>query len=286
MPDLAVWPTDGAGPGGDGSVSSEARWRKMGRLWVPSGVDYSPLGIGGGSGALAPTLAAGPTINVAVGGCWLDGHYAELTAPASVPATANGLLVVRFTPADNHAELLYRDAVTVPTQTVSSWELPIASMTAGAISDARRFVQFGGNQLVPTCILRTTGAITHPQGTLTIPYGAGTETVDTHNMHDTVTNNSYIVAPVRGIYHAQAYATWSATDNGNYRICGIVNTAGAYMAQAQGTLWGGGSLVASVHVFMAAGDYLRHNVVRDGTAAMSVAGAQFSMTLVAPAPPP
>jgi len=281
LPDLTVFPTDGA----DGAVSSEARWRKMGRLWVPSGVDYSPLGIGGGGGALAPTLAAGPTINVAIGGCWLDGHYAELTAPASVPVTSNGLLVVRFTPADNHAELLWRDAASSPTQTLPTWELVIASMAAGVMTDARRFVQFGGTQVVPTCILKTTAAITHPQGTLTIPYGAGTEIVDPSGMHDTVTNSGNIVAPVKGIYQSQVSAGWSGTDNGNYRITGIVNTAGAYVAQSQGVVYGGGSLVCYAHVLLNAGDYLRHNVVRDGTAAMTVlAGAQFSMALVAPAP--
>jgi len=104
VPDLAVWPTDGA----DGSVSSEARWRKMARLWAGNGIAENQ------GGELAPTLAAGPTINVAIGAAWLDGHYAELAAPASVPASANGLLVVRFTPADNHAELVYRDGVTLP----------------------------------------------------------------------------------------------------------------------------------------------------------------------------
>ncbi len=129
MADLAVWPTDGAGPGGDGSVSSEARWRKMARLWVPSGVR--------GAGDLVPTLVAGPTINVTVGQCWLDGHYAELLTPASVAATANGLLCVRFTGADNHAELLYRDAATLLTQTDPTWELPIAQMVAGALRDIR-----------------------------------------------------------------------------------------------------------------------------------------------------
>jgi hypothetical protein len=139
MADLAVWPTDGAGPGGDGSVSSEARWRKMGRMWAPSGVDPSLLGVGGGAAALAPTLVAGPAIQVAAGSCWLDGHYAELTAGATIPASANGLLVVRFTPADNHAELLYRDAAVAPTQTAATWELVIAQMTAGVIADRRLF---------------------------------------------------------------------------------------------------------------------------------------------------
>jgi len=137
VPDLTVWPTDGA----DGSVSSEARWRKMARIWVPSVVDGSLLGL---AGQLVPTLAAGPTINVTAGACWLDGHYAELATPASIPATANGLLVVRFTPADNHAELLYRDAATTCTMTLATWELPIARMLAGALQDIRWFANTSG----------------------------------------------------------------------------------------------------------------------------------------------
>jgi hypothetical protein len=115
----------------------------MARPWVPSGVDSSLLGLGAGNG-LAPTLAAGPTINVTAGGCWLDGHYAELATPASIPATANGLLVVRFTPADNHAELLYRDAAVTCTQTLATWELPVAQMVAGAMNDIRWFANTSG----------------------------------------------------------------------------------------------------------------------------------------------
>jgi hypothetical protein len=123
MPDLAVWPTDGA----DGSVASEARWRKMARYWVPSGV----------TSGLTPALIAGPSITVQIGAAWLDGHYAELTAPATVPVSANGLLVLRFTPADNRCELLYRDGASTPTQTDPTWELPLAKMTAGAMTDLR-----------------------------------------------------------------------------------------------------------------------------------------------------
>jgi len=112
----------------------------MARAWMPSGVDTSLLGLG----QLVPTLVAGPTINVTAGACWLDGHYAELATPASVPATANGLLVVRFTPADNHAELLYRDAAVTCTQTLATWELPIAQMAAGALKDIRWFANNSG----------------------------------------------------------------------------------------------------------------------------------------------
>lgn len=135
MPDLTVWPTDGA----DGSVSSEARWRKMARLWVPSGV----------ANGLVPTLAAGPTINVTAGAAWLDGHFAELTAPASMAASANGLLVARLTVGDNRCELVYRDGSGLsPTQTDPTWELPIASMGAGAMFDLRAYASASGVPVV------------------------------------------------------------------------------------------------------------------------------------------
>ena len=123
---LTGWPTDGA----EGSVSSEARWRKMARVWAPSGV------VAGFAGELAPTLGSG-VINVAAGAAWVDGHYCELVGPASETNSANGLLVVRFTPADNLFELVYRNGITTPTQTDATWELPIAQMIAGAISDRR-----------------------------------------------------------------------------------------------------------------------------------------------------
>lgn len=137
MPDLDVWPTDGSG----GAVSTELRWRKMARLWVPSGVTAA-------GGGLAPTIAAGPAINVAIGSAWVDGHFAELTAPASIPVTANGLLVLRLTPADNRCELLYRDGASAPTQTDPTWELALAKMTAGAMTDIRPGAVMSGAQVV------------------------------------------------------------------------------------------------------------------------------------------
>jgi len=55
-----------------------------------------------------------------------------------VPVTAGpGILVVRFTPADNHAELVYRDGVQVPVQTDPTYEFPVALMSAGAMFDRR-----------------------------------------------------------------------------------------------------------------------------------------------------
>ena len=165
MADLAVWPTDGAGPGGDGSVSSEARWRKMARSWANTGVDGALLALGGGPGSLQPTLVAGPACQVAVGSCWIDGHYCELTAPATIPIATAGIVVVRFTPADNHAELLYRDGVTVPTQTVASYELVIAQISAGAVID-KRIMAVGGEAAVASTADITISAINPTYGAI------------------------------------------------------------------------------------------------------------------------
>lgn len=279
MPDLTVWPTDGA----DGAVSSEARWRKMGRLWVPSGVDMSPLGIGGGSGALAPTLAAGPTINVAIGGCWLDGHYAELTTPASVPATATGLLVVRFTPADNHAELLYRDAATVPTQTLATWELPIAKMTAGTMSDLRRSVALGGSFQPPACILQNTTYVP-VQGTTTVPYP--TEVLDTDGMHDTVTNNDRITFRTPGIYLLTSYAQWNpAVTTGNYRYHAIrANGSITLAADRKSSAAGisGGEGVAALTWLFAANEYVQHVVVQDSGGNLALQMAKLTAAFLGP----
>lgn len=130
---MNVWPTDAA----DGSVATEARWRKMGRLWAPSGV---AAGVGL---EMAQTLAF-PNLTVRSGACWVDGHFCELTGDQVLAVTANGLVVVRFDPAANTAELLYRDGVTVPAQSpTGTWELPIAQITGSALID-RRWLLIGG----------------------------------------------------------------------------------------------------------------------------------------------
>ncbi len=103
---MNVWPTDA----GDGSVANEARWRKMARHWTASGV---LAGVGSG---MQPSLAF-PNLTVKAGAAWVDGHYAELLGDQVLAVTANGIVVVRFDPAANTAELLYRDGITTPTQT-------------------------------------------------------------------------------------------------------------------------------------------------------------------------
>lgn len=128
---MNVWPTDAA----DGAVTSEARWRKMGRLWAPTGAAAAAAG-----SALQPTLAF-PNLTVKAGACWVDGHYCELLADQVLAVTANGLAVVRFDPAANTAELLYRDAVSVPAQSpTGTYEMPVAKITGSVLTDARPIV--------------------------------------------------------------------------------------------------------------------------------------------------
>ncbi len=127
MPSMTVWPTDAA----DGSVATEARWRKMGRLWTATGV------IQGVGGELAPTLAF-PNLTVQSGAVWIDGHYGELAGAQVLTVTANGLVVVRFDPAANTCELLYRDGAAQPTQNpVGVWEIAIAQIVGSAMIDTR-----------------------------------------------------------------------------------------------------------------------------------------------------
>lgn len=132
---LTVWPTDGA----DGSVADEARWRKMARLWSPSGVR---AGVGS---EMVPTLA-GLNLTVRSGGCWIDGHYCELGTDQVLPVTADGLAVVRFDPVANTAELLWRAGTgIVPTMNPSGvWELPIAVVGSSFMADRRMFVMDNG----------------------------------------------------------------------------------------------------------------------------------------------
>jgi hypothetical protein len=132
---LTVWPTDAA----DGSVANEARWRKMARLW-------SPTGVRAGVGAeMVPTLAA-LNLTVKAGACWIDGHYCELAADQVLPVTADGLAVVRFDPVANTAELLWRAGVgVVPTMNPAGvWELPIAVVGSSFMADRRMFVMDNG----------------------------------------------------------------------------------------------------------------------------------------------
>ena len=86
---------------------------------------------------MVPSLA-GVNLTIQAGACWVDGHYCELLGSQVLAATANGLAVVRFDPAANTAELLWRDGATVPAQApTGTWELPIAKVAGSVLTDGR-----------------------------------------------------------------------------------------------------------------------------------------------------
>jgi len=128
---MNVWPTDGAA----GSVATEAKWRSMARAWMASGVIF------GTGSELGCTAYAHPNATIAAGAAWVDGHFCELAAPTVITCTANGLIVVRVTPATNTAELVYRDAVTQCQQTPTGvFEIPVLKITGSVNQDARAII--------------------------------------------------------------------------------------------------------------------------------------------------
>lgn len=127
---MAVWPTDAPA---DGSVATEARWRKMARYWAPSTV------LAHYNGELQPTLTF-PSLTVANGAAWVDGHLCELAGSSVLTATTDGMAVVRYTPSTNVAELIWRDgAGLVPAQIPGDiWEVVIARVVGGVLVDLRQ----------------------------------------------------------------------------------------------------------------------------------------------------
>ena len=150
---MNVWPTDGAA----GSVANEARWRAMARYWVPTGV------VADNAGGMAPSLN-GTSLTVRSGVAWVDGHFCELTSDQVLTVTANGIAVVRFDPAANTAELLYRDGITAPAQSpTGTFELLIAKITASVLTDARPLLRNNSPTVFASAAGRTAGWVGTPQ---------------------------------------------------------------------------------------------------------------------------
>ena len=127
------WPTDA----GAGQVATEDRWVQMARLWAPEGV------AAGVANSLAPSFAAGQ-VTIATGAAWINGHYAVNDAPVVVPTAADGLVVLRYTLAGNVFAIAFNSGATVPTQTPAVYEIALARVTGGAMTDVRSFTSGGG----------------------------------------------------------------------------------------------------------------------------------------------
>jgi hypothetical protein len=126
--------------------------------------------------------------------------------------------------------------------------------------------------------------------------GAGptfnSEVYDVGGLHDNVTNNGRLTAPVTGVYEITAYARWSSNGAGA-RQMGISasspSSGGDYIASAwQPAVVGGFPTDQSVSTLwkLQAGEYVTLSFYQDSgatlTAGGETTGPHFAMTWVAP----
>jgi len=141
----------------------------MARAWAASGV------IPGAGSEFAISFTA-PNATIQPGAAWVDGHYCELLTPAVITCTANGLIVVRVTPATNTAEIVFRDGATKCQQTPTGvYEIPIAKV-ATVHTDARAVVVPSGElrfQNVTTRDAWTAAQVSIPSGLTAYVLGVG-----------------------------------------------------------------------------------------------------------------
>ena len=201
---LTVWPTDDAA----GAITSEPRWRKMARHWAPTGVCPAV------GGELTPTLAGG-IITVKSGAAWVDGHYVEQATDQTLTATAAGLVVIRFDPAVNTAELLYRDAVSVPTQDPAGvWEMAVARIVANVLYDVRPWIATAG----AFCTVEATAQYTPTNVETVVPFN-GPGFRDTSGDLVRIGTTSGGIRVVRGgVFLIQTIATILFGTNGEFLV--------------------------------------------------------------------
>jgi len=120
---------------GPGSTATAARWRLMARVWQGSGVIANYLN------NMNPTIV-GSVVTIDTGAVWIDGYYGEIGSPKTVTVTGSQVVVARMDPV---ARQILLTSVTTLTQTLTGiYEVPIARVTSGAITDIRQFASGGG----------------------------------------------------------------------------------------------------------------------------------------------
>lgn len=122
---------------GSGSGATQDRWRKMGRLWYPSGV------VPGYLSQMTPSIA-GSIVTIQPGGVWIDGFYGEIQTAktVSIPGGQTGQVVARMDTGGKTIGFLFVQNQTTPSQSVSAtiYEIPIFQVTgSGAGKDARQW---------------------------------------------------------------------------------------------------------------------------------------------------
>lgn len=114
----------------------------------------------------------------------------------------------------------------------------IGTFTAGQVLTAAEMNELGENsnnyRVPPICVLSTTTNVTMTSANIgyAIPFGAGSEVVDSDSMHDVSTNNSRITINTAGVYALTANAGFQTVNFANsYRALFIKDSGTAIVAQ-------------------------------------------------------
>jgi microcystin-dependent protein len=165
---------------GPGSAATAARWRLMARVWSTSGVVPNYLN------NCNPTLA-GSVVTIDTGALWIDGYYGEIDSPKTVSTTGNGTVVAHMDP--NARQITVTFTTTVLTQSLTGvYEIPLARVTSGALTDIRQFASGGPLSEVAPGLMMDFGGTTAPAGWL-LCNGASYLRSDYQNLFNAIGTN-------------------------------------------------------------------------------------------------
>lgn len=205
---------------GPGYTATMSRWRLMGRLFCGSGV------IPGFQNQFATTVSGG-VATIQPGGVWIDGFYGETTANKALTVSGNGMIVARMDPTSKTITIVYVLNQTLPTQSLTGiFEIPLYTVAAGAVTDARQFALADPNKVARVRMHRVAGYTTNttdvrygfdtitwggsaPGGLFTCPYAADYLVSCQGGFHTTAAGQYYNIE----INHNGTNVAWNGTNN-------------------------------------------------------------------------
>jgi hypothetical protein len=120
---------------GAGAVATQANWFNIGAGFQDSGILRSVPNY------LRPTLTSPGTVQINTGAALIQGVYAQSTAAKTITiptgAGTGGVIVAQADFGNRICNIVFNSAVYAPVQTTSLWELMIAQVSAGVMSDCR-----------------------------------------------------------------------------------------------------------------------------------------------------
>lgn len=133
----------------------------------------------------------------------------------------------------------------------------------------------------PRCLAYNSAAISIPTDDRTV-VDLDSERYDTHTMHDLVTRNSRIVAPIDGIYIITFSGSFAANVTGD-RGAYIRKNGHEYMAMQQKHATNSASIETGMNVsvvdFLEAGEFIEALVQQDGAATLNLLATRYSPVL-------